>query len=122
MLPIGFWLPDGLPDHPFDLNLIPTIRHSEALSILVDVSIILGVTYFSNNLFLLQVGYIEFDRIEILDEERGLIDFFYIIPRFDEPLEDWREGEDISGVVRICLFLEDVCILGDGEGWGGRSD
>ena len=112
MLPLSIMLPERLPGHPFDLNQIPSIRHSEALSILFDVSIIRGVTYFLNNLFLLQVGYIEFDRIEIL----------YIILRVDEPLEDRREGEDISGVVRICLFLEDVCILRDGEGWGGRSD
>ena len=70
----------------------------------------------------MQAGYIEFDWIEILDEERGLIDLFYIIPRVEEPLEDWREGEDFSGVVRICLFLKDVCILGYEEGWGGRSD
>ena len=72
MLPLSFWLPDGLPDHPFDLNLIPTIRHSEALSILVDVSVILYVynilSSSSINLFPVQAGYIEFDSVQVLGE------------------------------------------------------
>ena len=58
----------------------------------------------------------------MLGEDGGISDLFYILPRVDEPLDDWRDGEDIMGVVRICLFIEENCIWGDGEGWGGRSD
>ena len=79
-------------DLPWNLNTIPTLRHSEVLSILVEA------------------GYIHFEMLQFeVPGEDGLIDHFVICPNLGESLEDWR-GVDISGVVAICLFLEAVCI------------
>ena len=81
---------------PWDLNNIPTPRHSEALSILVET------------------GYIQFELLQFkVLGEQGLLDQFVIYPNLGKPLEDWWGVDNSGDVATICLFLEVVCIWGE---------